>query len=344
MSIKFRIVPAIVLSSAVFAGGGFSASALDQVENVDGEVTLLSEPLVPEEIDFGIVVPEMTGISDDVREIIGQRVEQLLGRNNAAKGGAKSIFVIEPMMILGEESHTDGLVQDVATVSAELKLSAKHRYTGATYYSASVPLKVVGTRDALDMQKQLARAIKPSDACYVRFVRNARKNIAEYASAHPEVLVSPADTPPVPLIIIVNSASPQPIPGGQGAGQPAGESGPKCSEQSQPEITYSIPGWNAKLISCEYDPSTHRIFVTLSVCSEAEDHSGAYTSVSKAISPNGDSYSDFGVDSYRHDFPRGIRVNVKCSIKNVYENPGTISYMEVRVDFCDIKMRNIVVK
>lgn len=322
--------------------------------------------LTEEDVMFGITV-NPTGLSEANAGLLTMKMEQILGRCNAAAAGNDSFFIVEPKMSMGETLQSEGLVQNVASMTGELVLSAKNRYNDAIYHTATIPLKAVAKGDSNDECNMLVKSIKPSDAAYVRFVRNARKNIVKYVADHPEEFVRPAkeepqpvqpeptvpeidnQPEPAPAPIPVAKPEPAPVPAPAPAPAPAPvpapvpESKPQAAEQ--PQITISEPGWNIAVKGCEFDATSRLITLTLSITNTLDSNRfWEYTAINNVIKPDGTSFRQFGYDQSHRDYPRDIPVTVRLYIKDVYSNPGKLSYVDIRMDRAQVEIRNLPVK
>lgn len=139
------------------------------------------ETVEPEQ---GVVMFELITSKGDLSvenaKLLHSKAERLLSRNQALADGSGSPFVIIAEVIPGESLNSEGLVRNVGSVNGELVLKAMNRFSNALYYSATTPLTAAGTGNEEALQKALINSIKVNDAAYVRFVRNARKAIADY--------------------------------------------------------------------------------------------------------------------------------------------------------------------
>lgn len=219
---------AITLLSSFLAGGFIYAASMSSVlaqsaeggeaEVVAGETATPEKsgltvriPESPEEIMFGVRLPKKLEGSEEGKSLLKNRVEQILGRCGAGAGGDRDVFVIEPTINETNRNTSEGLVRNVSSLTGELSLTARHRYSDAVFYSAVVPLNAAVAERDLDPLLILAKAIKPTDAAYVRFVRNARKNAFDYGSIHPEIYEvpdAPADTVVLIVPVVVGNVSP----------------------------------------------------------------------------------------------------------------------------------------
>lgn len=326
------------------------AMALDVVDmpadTVDATQQKIRIPESPEEIMFGVRLPADAGGSDDSKSLIENKIVQILGRCGAGAAGNLDVFVVEPVITELDRASSEGLVRNVSSISGELTLTARHRYSDAVFYSSTVPLNAVTKSTDADALSLLAKAIKPTDATYVRFVRNARKHAFDYGAIHPEIYVIPDIPDVVPdtvVVLVPGAAVPDNTPD-----VPKGpaDDGVSMSPSAQHcEFYYSRPGWEAVLKSCEYDKSTRMIHFVLSVTAKIRgDLNYTYTDITRAIASDGQKYESFGIDDLHHDFPYDVPVIVQGYIKNVYSNPHTVPFIEMKFGNMELEMRNITVK
>lgn len=138
-----------------------------------------------ESIHFIAGTPAREGLSRKNAAALKLKVEQILARNNAGTASESNVYVIQPELVLGETKRTEGLVRNVTLVTAELSLTARNREDGSTY--ATVTMEVQG--DTTEGEEQAIAAlisqIKVTDRAFVRFIRTARKRIADAAAKAP---------------------------------------------------------------------------------------------------------------------------------------------------------------
>ncbi len=301
-------------------------------------------PADESEIMFGVRLPKKNKLSKETGKMLENKVVQILGRCGAGASGKLDVFVVEPVVNVMAENSTEGLVRNVTAVEGELSLTARHRYTDAVFYNTTVPLNAAaknGSDD--DVVKLLVKSIKPTDAAYVRFVRNARKNVFAYGQTHPEIYEVPEQPDTVLLILpvlVTSPDSPKPIAENSDPdSDPESDSGEEC------EIYFSQPGWDAKVNSCVYEASTRCIVFDLSVKNtKRTQRNRVYTCIERAIAANGGKYEEFFSDDNYHDYPYDVPVNLQLYIKNVYSNPGKVPFVEIHIGDCNMELRNVIVK
>lgn len=358
------------LAAALLSSWG-SVEAQDLTVYSDTLVAVSSEasfiPMSEEEVMFGVRLPEKSGLSDEVAALLENKVVQILGRTGAGASGNRDVFVIEPVVTLDGERKSEGLVRNVTSVNGELSLTARHRYSDAVFFNTVVPLNAAAKGSGADPLKLLVKAIRPADAAYVRFVKNARKNAFEFGLIHPEIYevpdlpeagkdedVAPVEDAPLPVESVaapVEAAPvvPDPVEAAPAVPAPVQPSAPAPVERPQSgeeaEIYVSSPAWKVQFVGCEYDASTRTISFALRVTNmERKLKESVLTRVEKALDVNGVKYRNFSVDDYRHDFPYDIPVLVRGYIKEVYSNPGEVPFVELSLNNQRIEVRNMIVR
>lgn len=320
-------------------------------------ITVYSDTLAPvfaeasfipeseEDVMFAVRLPDKNGLSDEVAELLNNKVVQILGRCNAGASGKQDVFVIEPVVTLDGERKSEGLVRNVTSVNGELSLTARHRYSDAIFYNTVVPLNAAVKGSNANSMQLLVKAIRPADAAYVRFIKNARKNAFEFGLLHPEIYEIPEqqdkkadDVPSLPGDTVAAEDSPlSVIPTSSPVAQP--------SDGSLGEIYLSQPGLKVALANCVYDAATRSINIQLRVTNTDPGAKGDnWTEIRKAMDANGGSYQRFTVDDRYHSFPYDVPVAVNCSINDVYSNPMKVPYVEIQLGKTMVEIRNMIVK
>lgn len=111
-------------------------------------------------------------------ELLREKVSRIIGRIGCGAENAR--FMIVPSLDVNRVSTSSGLVRNVKLAEGELTLKAVSvDDPDMVWHSVSIPLEAVLTGGNEDPAIELAKRINVSDAVYVRFVRVARKKIAE---------------------------------------------------------------------------------------------------------------------------------------------------------------------
>lgn len=344
---KIMLALATVLSSS-----WASVEAQDLTVYSDTLVAVSSEapyiPMSEEEVMFAVRLPEKSGLSDEVAGLLENKVVQILGRCGAGASGNRDVFVVEPVVTLDGERKSEGLIRNVTSVNGELSLTARHRYSDAVFFNTVVPLNAAAKGSGADPLKLLVKAIRPADAAYVRFVKNARKNAFEFGLIHPEIYEVPEvaegkkdeELPPVPdnalpADSVPSSAAP--------SSSPAAVVQPQAGADA--EVYVSSPSWKVQFAGCEYDAATRTIRFALRITNlEQTLKDGVYTRIEMALDADGGKYRNLGIDDYHHDFPFDIPVTVSGYIKDVYSNPREVPFVQVSLGNQRIELRNMIVR
>ena len=355
IKIDFKMVAATMAMAVVFS----DAHAQDLTEYSDTLVSVSSNagyvPMTQEEIMFSVRVPEKSGLSDEVASLLENKVVQVLGRCGAGASGSRDVFVVEPMLILNNHKKSEGLVRNVNSITGELSLTAKHRYSDAVLYNVAVPLNAVANGSGVDAMSLLAKSIRPSDAAYVRFVRNARKNAFEYGLAHPEIYEIPelpAETekeeapvkPEAPVEPAAPAAPEAPV--APAAPVQTAPSAPVSAPVSKGEaqMYVSDPTWKVEFTGCQYDPISRSIRIGLRITNlEHKQRDYVMTRLQMAMDAEGNKYRDLTVSEYNHSFPYDVPILVYGYIKDVYSNPGDIPFIQFLINSAKVELRNVVV-
>ncbi|MDE6290278.1 MAG: hypothetical protein K2M16_01980 [Muribaculaceae bacterium] len=329
-----------------------SAGAQDLTVYSDTLVAVSSEasyiPMSEEEIMFAVRLPEKSGLSDEVAGLLENKVVQILGRCGAGASGNRDVFVIEPVVTLDGERKSEGLIRNVTSVNGELSLTARHRYSDAVFFNTVVPLNAAAKGSGSDPFKLLVKAIRPADAAYVRFIKNARKNAFEFGLIHPEIYEIPEaaeskkdDEIPMPQDAALPSDSIPSIAAPSAAPLPVMQ--PQAGADA--EVYVSSPSWKVQFAGCEYDAATRTIRFSLRVTNmEQTLKDGVYTRIEMALDADGGKYRNLGIDDYHHDFPYDVPVMVHGYIKDVYSNPREVPFVQVSLGNQRIELRNMIVR
>lgn len=334
-----------VIASFMYSWALVSAQNLtiysDTLVAVSNETSFFPES--EEDVMFAVRLPENSGLSEEVAELLNNKIVQILGRCNAGASGKQDVFVVEPVVTLDGERKSEGLVRNVTSVNGELSLTARHRYSDAIFHNVVVPLSAAVKGSNANPMQMLVKAIRPADAAYVRFIKNARKNAFEFGLMHPEIYEIPelqekkpeeaepaSDANPLPvdsLPVASVAPVPQPVAGSLG------------------DIYLSKPGLKVELAACEYDASTRSIHFQLRVTNTEQGAKGSkWTEIKQALDANGAAYKSFAVDEYNHNFPYDVPVAVHGYIKDVFSNPMKVPFLEMQLGDTMVEIRNMIVR
>lgn len=153
-------------------------SALNAAESPQSENQVAQKPIIAsstgKEISF-----KVANIGESpLAELLREKVSRIIGRIGCGADNAR--FMIVPSLDVNRVTTSSGLVRNVVLAEGELTLKAVSiDNPDIVWHSVSVPLEAVLTSSDADTAMELARKINVSDAVYVRFVRIARKKIAD---------------------------------------------------------------------------------------------------------------------------------------------------------------------
>lgn len=302
-------------------------------------------PVSEEDIMFSVRLPEKSDLSDEVTSILENKIVQVLGRCGAGAAGSRDVFVVEPFLTLNDHKKSEGLIRNVNSISGELSLTARHRYSDAVFFNVSVPLNAAEKGSGGDAMKSLAKAIRPADAAYVRFVKNARKNAFEFGLNHPEIYDIPEEikteeAPSDPIDAIPQETSPElstPSPDVKPVSRPL--------DKSNVEIYVSDPSWKVEFTGCDYDATSRTIRFGLRITNmEQKQRDYVLTRLEMAMDPEGGKYTNLAVSEYRHTFPYNVPIMLYCYIKDVFSNPHEVPFIQVLIDNAKVELRDVIVR
>lgn len=131
-------------------------------------------------LKFNVEQVAVTDMPADVAKAIYDKLIVALNRVEAVDESPYNVNIIRSTLDFTENVETEGLMREVARVTADLTLTAVNGVDGTVYNSVVIPLSgtAAGGKDAA--MRKLANSLKPTDAVYVRFVRTTRKRIMEH--------------------------------------------------------------------------------------------------------------------------------------------------------------------
>lgn len=145
------------------------------------------------ELQFRLLPAEPDDLPGAVAGALDVKLGQALTRNGAAAADATCVFAIQPVLQIGDAATTEGLVQNVSAVKAELVLTAINTLDGAKYYSLTIPLNAHATGDRTEALRKAVAAVKYTDPAFTRFIRVARQKIQDYYADNCAVIMQRAN-------------------------------------------------------------------------------------------------------------------------------------------------------
>lgn len=117
---------------------------------------------------------------ESVAETLRQKTRSIIGRIGCGAEGAS--YMIVPSLDVDELKSTSGTLRKFTVAKGTLTLEAVSvDNPDMVWHSVTIPLKASITGPDADPAEALAKQIQVSDSRFVRFVRVARKKIAEVA-------------------------------------------------------------------------------------------------------------------------------------------------------------------
>jgi len=142
-----------------------------------------------ETIRFVASTPAQQGLSQKTTDALKLKTEQIIARNNAGATSIYNAFVIQPELLLGETKETEGLLRDVTLITGEFSLTVRNKYDGSVYGTVVMEVQGDAVGSEEDAITSLISGIKVTDPAFVRFIRNARKRIADFYEQNCSVIL-----------------------------------------------------------------------------------------------------------------------------------------------------------
>lgn len=360
--------------------------AMAQTENVDGiSASAEEQQKALEDVQFDVLPPVVPAplVGDmDLHNQITNKVVQILTRLSAGAAGKADVFVIQPVLEIDDVKSTSGTVRTVNVASGSLTLIAMNKVDGATYHTVTVPLESVTKGMDAAVASSLVKGIRPNEPVFSRFVRTARKHIADYYTTHcSEILQRAASlraagdyaTAAVYLLGVPGSApcaseasamigemrrevsQPEAAPARQEAtdenvvetpqehDSPA-QTAPKIPATTKPDIYVSNHFWKCEVVAAKYLPANREVVVQVRLVTEEAGHDDVCVLISDVIDSHGVALGKGSVTGGNwKKFPQGVDRIVEMVFPNIYSNPQTLSYYEFRVGNVKIEIKNLTI-
>ncbi|MEG1955571.1 MAG: hypothetical protein RSC07_03415 [Mucinivorans sp.] len=145
-------------------------------------------------IAFSPVIGEqMDELSKKSLETLRLKTEQIITRSNAAKTSLYSAFVIYPELNILENETVQAGVNNITVISAELTLFAANSIDQSRYGSTTITIEGSGTSKNQAISNMM-QSIKPTNPIFVKFIKNATQEIADYYTDNMPVVIRKAET------------------------------------------------------------------------------------------------------------------------------------------------------
>lgn len=114
----------------------------------------------------------------DLAEILSQKARSIIGRIGCGSEDAE--YLIVPSIEVDDVRTTSGTLRKMSVVTGSLTLEAVSADNPELiWHSVTIPLKATVSGSESEAAEALAKQIQVSDSRFVRFIRVARKKIAE---------------------------------------------------------------------------------------------------------------------------------------------------------------------
>ncbi len=306
-------------------------------------------------VNFMAGTPKSERLTDEQKEAVKQKVEKIIARNNAGAVTLTDAFVIEPELSLGQAKKTDGLLRDVSLVTGEFSLVVHNKYDGSVYNSVTVDVKASAVGSESEAINSLIKSIKVTDPVYVRFIRNARKRIAEYYETNglplperrdeqPEEAADPeeellTEEPELEPVVEEEPAEPAPM-----VEEPKVQKSKYTVEIGSDELGF-------ELLYCKGNRASNTVRLNYRVVNKERDNTVDFD-MSSAFAPEGIeltrwTFADahgYSTNKYGNRMPKGVAIGRVLELQNVTKEYAELPLVELKVGGYKIVIRNLPVE
>lgn len=310
-------------------------------------------------VNFMAGMPKSEKLTADQKEALKQKVEKIIARNNAGAVTLTDAFVIEPELRLGQTKNTDGLLRDVSLVSGEFSLVVHNKYDGSVYNSVTVDVKASAVGSESEAINSIIKSIKVTDPVYVRFIRNARKRIAEYYETNglplPERREEEPEVAKDSEEELLNEEPEQDVVMKEELNDSVAEEAPVAEAPKVQKNKYSVEVGSDELgfelVYCKGNRASKTIRINFRVVNKERD-TNVYLGCSSAFAPEGVELTRWNfVDAhgymtytYGSKMPKGVPVGRVLELQNVEKEYSELPLVELKVGDYKIVIRNLPVE
>ncbi|MCD8236440.1 MAG: hypothetical protein LUD00_07255 [Prevotellaceae bacterium] len=315
-------------------------------------------------VNFMAGMPKSEKLTAEQKEALKQKVEKIIARNNAGAVTLTDAFVIEPELRLGQTKKTDGLLRDVSLVSGEFSLVVHNKYDGSVYNSVTVDVKASAVGSESEAINSIIKSIKVTDPVYVRFIRNARKRIAEYYETNglplperrdkePEAATDPEEEllNEEPEQDVVMEEEEQQVEQDDSVVEEAPVAEEPTVQKNKLAIEVGSDELGFELIYCKGNRASKTIRINYRVVNKERDANADF-GCSTAFAPEGveltqwDFVKAHGYMSgrYGNKMPKGVAVGRVLELQNVEKEYAELPLVELRVGDSKVVIHNLPVE
>ena len=333
------------------------AFATAQVDDEGGSV---QTEVYESDVAFQAVKPEGKNLTEAQKTALLSKIERIIAKNNAGTISEHDAFGIKADIDIQDSKSSAGLVRNVTVLTAEVTLTAFNVADGSIYYSNSVRLETDVVGDAKLAMDKLINSIKVTDPQFVRFIRTARKRIAQWYNdrglplpirqekKEPEVK---HDTVVVVQEVLVEQQQPvvsQQVP----VEQPVQNNTPVVENpvpQKVPacDITLSTGDIDFQILSTQVDLTRKRFSFTAKITNNKG--SGTLERMFKqAFDQDGNQLDNLKVTENSHyiyeDYPKDLGVRRTFMVDGITAQTTMLSYILLSVGRTEVVIKNLPVK
>lgn len=310
-------------------------------------------------VNFMAGMPKSEKLTADQKEALKQKVEKIIARNNAGAVTLTDAFVIEPELRLGQTKKTDGLLRDVSLVSGEFSLVVHNKYDGSVYNSVTVDVKASAVGSESEAINSIIKSIKVTDPVYVRFIRNARKRIAEYYETNglplPERREEEPEVAKDPEEELLNEEPEQDVVMEEERNDSVAEEAPVAEapkvQKNKWTVDISSDELGFELIYCKGNRASKAIRINYRVVNKERDMNADFGCIS-AFAPEGGELTrwvfvnahGYMSNRYGNKMPKGVAVGRVLELQNVEKEYSELPLVELQVGDYKIVIHNLPVE
>ncbi len=295
------------------------------------------------DVAFTAIKPDGENMTEAQKTALFGKIERIIAKNNAGTTSDHNAFGIKADIDILDKKSSAGLVRNVTVLTAEVTLTAFNTEDGSIYYSNSVKLETDVVGDARQAMDKLISSIKVTDPQFVRFIRTARKRIAQWYNdrglplpirqqKNPEVV---HDTVIVERDVYIVNAH-------DGDGEQPADTPPPTYD-----ITISTGDIGFEILGTQVDPTRKR-FSVQSRITNYTDNEHMERQFMKAFDQDGRQLEKLKVTensrySYE-DYPKNIGVLRTFMVDGITAQTTSLSYMEITVGGTKVVVKALPVK
>ena len=325
------------------------AFATAQVEDEGGSV---QTEVYESDVAFQAVKPEGKNLTEAQKTALQSKIERIIAKNNAGTISEHDAFGIKADIDIQDSKSSAGLVRNVTVLTAEVTLTAFNVADGSIYYSNSVRLETDVVGDAKLAMDKLINSIKVTDPQFVRFIRTARKRIAQWYNdrALPLPIRQEKKEPEVKhdtVVVVQEVLVPQ-----QPVEQPVQEKTPVVEKPvpqkaSAYDITLSTGDIDFQILSTQVDLTRKRFSFTAKITNNKG--SGTLERMFKqAFDQDGNQLDNLKVTENSHyiyeDYPKDLGVRRTFMVDGITAQTTMLSYILLSVGRTEVVIKNLPVK